>query len=130
MKSLILVRGIPGSGKTTFAEFITPPDVPVISADNYFYENGKFSFQPDKLGEAHKYSQLCALTMMEKGFLSICVANTFTTQKEMEPYFEMADKYGYRVFSIIVENRHGNNSVHNVPDKTILAMKERFNTSL
>lgn len=128
-KTLILVRGIPGSGKTTFAEIISG-NVPVVSADDYFYENGKYLFNPDELGNAHKYCQLSTLTMMEKGFEKICVANTFTTQKEMNPYFDMANDYGYRIFSIIVENRHGNLSIHNVPDETIINMKKRFNISL
>lgn len=36
---------------------------------------------------------------------TIVVSNTFTQEWEMIPYFEMANKYGYMVFSIIVENR-------------------------
>ena len=129
MKTLILVRGLPGAGKTSFAEFLSQ-DIPVVSADDYFYDKGEYKFKIEELGQAHKYAQLCALTMMEKGISKICVANTFTTEKEMKPYFEMAEMCGYKVFSIIVENRHGNSSIHNVPDETIVAMKNRFTINL
>jgi hypothetical protein len=42
----------------------------------------------------------------------------------------MAETYGYMVFSIVVENRHNGVNVHNVPDETMIAMKERFNIAL
>jgi hypothetical protein len=48
----------------------------------------------------------------------------------MEPYFELAKKYGYIVFTIIVENRHGGVNQHGVPEKTIQAMKDRFQIKL
>lgn len=130
MKTLVLVRGIPGAGKTTFAQFLSQ-EIPVISADDYFYDKDKkYLFNIEELNRAHMCSQLCAETMMEKNINKICVANTFTTQKEMQPYFDLANKYGYRVFSIIIENRHGNSSIHNVPDETIINMKKRFNITL
>jgi len=48
----------------------------------------------------------------------------------MKTYMDLAVKYGYQVVSLIVENRHGNSSVHNVPDETIEKMKSRFEISL
>jgi hypothetical protein len=45
---------------------------------------------------------------------------------EMNIYYELADKYGYKVFSVIVENRHGNSSVHNPPDDVVEKMRNRF----
>jgi hypothetical protein len=43
---------------------------------------------------------------------------------------KLAQKYDYKVVSLIVENRHGNKSVHDVPDETIEKMKKRFEVSL
>ena len=60
----------------------------------------------------------------------IVVSNTFTQEWEMEPYFELAKKYGYKVFSIIVENRHGGTNVHGVPEEKIEQMKNRFKIKL
>ena len=39
-------------------------------------------------------------------------------------------KYGYEVFSIIVENRHGGTNVHNVPEDKLEIMKNRFEVKL
>jgi hypothetical protein len=58
------------------------------------------------------------------------VSNTFTQEWEMQPYFDLAEKYGYMVFSIIVENRHGGSNQHGVPAEAIQRMKDRFNVKL
>jgi hypothetical protein len=48
----------------------------------------------------------------------------------MKPYYKMAEEFGYTVFSIIVENRHGGENVHNVPEATLEAMEKRFDVKL
>jgi hypothetical protein len=48
----------------------------------------------------------------------------------MQPYYDLAKKYGYTVFSIIVENRHGSTSIHNVPEGSIDQMRRRFDIKL
>lgn len=131
MKSLYLIRGIPGSGKSTFAKELVP-DFLVCEADKYFIIEGEYVFDPTKLKDAHLWCQKVVETYMQSGELypKIAVSNTFTTEWEMKPYFDMAEKYGYRVFSVIVENRHGNDSIHNVSNETINKMINRFNINL
>jgi len=63
---------------------------------------------------------------MRNLFSKIVVANTFTQDWEMDIYFEMAERYRYRVHSVIVENRHGNKSIHNVQSEKLKQMSERF----
>jgi hypothetical protein len=60
----------------------------------------------------------------------IVVSNTATTERELEPYLKLAKSYGYIVVSLIVENRHGNKSVHGVPDETLEKMRKRFSVKL
>lgn len=67
---------------------------------------------------------------MESSIPKIAVSNTFTQEWEMEPYFELAKKYGYVVFTVVVENRHGGKNLHNVPEDKIQMMKDRFEISL
>jgi predicted kinase len=134
-KDLILLRGLPGSGKTTLAEVIlfTPNNVSidVLSADNFFTdENGYYNFDSTKLKEAHSDCELKCAEKMKMGVSRIAVANTFTEDWEMESYYQMADRYGYRVHSVIVENRHEGKNVHNVPDNEIESMKNRFSIKL
>jgi hypothetical protein len=44
----------------------------------------------------------------------------------MKPYFDLAEKHGYRVYSLIVENRHGGVNEHEVPEDKLEIMKKRF----
>ena len=60
----------------------------------------------------------------------IVVANTFIQDWEMKIYFEMAERYNYRVHTVIVENRHGNENVHGVPEDKLQKMKARFEIKL
>jgi predicted kinase len=124
---LFLVRGIPGSGKSTFAPFLTSKH---IEADMYFTNNGEYNFDPSKLSHAHKWCQDTCEDMMKWAEPKIVVSNTFSIEWEMNIYYELADKYGYKVFSVIVENRHGNQSIHEVPDQTIENMKNRFEVKI
>ena len=48
----------------------------------------------------------------------------------MKPYFDLAKTYGYQVFSLIVENRHGGLNQHGVPEDKVQIMKDRFEIKL
>jgi hypothetical protein len=48
----------------------------------------------------------------------------------MLPYFDLAEKHGYRVYSLIVENRHGGVNEHGVPEDKLEIMKNRFEVKL
>jgi hypothetical protein len=103
----------------------------VFEADHYFYDNdGNYNFIPSKIKEAHKECQQFVGYAMESGIPKIAVSNTFTQEWEMEPYFELAKTYGYKTFSIVVENRHGNESIHGVPEDKLEQMKSRFEIKL
>ena len=137
-KILYIVRGIPGSGKSTFAEQIVGADFLVFEADKYFInqDNGKYEFDISKIKDAHKWCQNLVENCMKDSMVNdhyyreIAVSNTFTQEWEMEPYFELAKTYGYKVFSIIVENRHGGTNQHGVPEDKIQQMKNRFEIKL
>ncbi len=137
-KVLYIVRGIPGSGKSTFAKKLVGEDFLVFEADKYFVnqDNGKYEFDISKIKDAHKWCQNLVENCMKDNMINnqyypeIAVSNTFTQEWEMEPYMELAKKYGYTVFTIIVENRHGGVNQHNVPDEVLNKMRERFEIKL
>ena len=52
-KNLILVRGVSGSGKSTFAEEFLYPVSLLISTDDFFMVNGEYQFNPELLSENH-----------------------------------------------------------------------------
>jgi predicted kinase len=133
---LFLVRGLPGSGKTTFATHIWN-EYAVCEADKFFYDKeGNYNFDPTKLKEAHAWCKNEVETRMidhqnnGQYYPEIAVSNTFTQEWEMKDYFDLAEKYGYKTVSLIVENRHGGKNVHGVPDEKLETMRNRFQISL
>jgi hypothetical protein len=66
----------------------------------------------------------------EQFYPNIVVSNTFTQEWEMEEYFKLAKEYGYKVFTLIVENRHGGVNEHGVPAEKLEQMKDRFSIKL
>ncbi len=134
MKNLYLLRGIPGAGKSTLAKQLGDSH---FETDTFFMVEGEYKFDPTKLRKAHEWCQSqIELAMINNHVTAgldnsdIVVSNTFTQAWEMDAYNELAKQYGYRVFSIIVENRHGGVNQHNVPEDKLQMMKERFEVKL
>ena len=127
MKQLILLRGLPGSGKSTFANLLGGIHV---EADQYFMQDGEYKFDASKLKQAHNWCKLRVEHSMEDGADKITVSNTFTQEWEMDAYFELAEKYGYQTSCLIVENRHDSKNIHGCPDDKIEQMRNRFEIKL
>ena len=122
---LILVRGISGSGKTTYAEQMKKeyPSMSHYEADMYFYKNGEYQFDPAKLKQAHNWckSQTEIDLMFGK---SVIVSNTFTQKWEIEPYIQLGKKYGA---DITIKKATGNyQNVHGVPAEALEKMRQRW----
>jgi len=131
-KFLYLLRGLPGSGKTTLARSL---GAVYFEADMYFMEGNAYKFNPAKLKDAHAWCVSHVEISMKNsinsiGDCKIAVANTFTQEWEMQAYYDLAKKYNFDVFTIIVENRHGGENVHNVPDDKVEIMRNRFEIKL
>lgn len=132
--TLILLRGLPGTGKTTLANTISDY---VLSADDYFMVDGEYKFDPNKLKLAHRdclnRTRVCLEVLRDEGleFLApVVVANTFTRKWEMDDYFKLAEDVGAYIFTVIVENRGGYSSIHGVPQEKIKQMEDRFEVVL
>jgi predicted kinase len=133
MKLLILLRGLPGSGKSSLAESLAENGTyPVYSIDRYFTdpETGIYTFDHLKNHLAYKECEDNTEAAMRAGENKIFVDNTFTLEWEMENYFGMASKYGYRVHVVTVENRHGGSNTHNIPEEQLKKMAEKYKVKL
>jgi hypothetical protein len=136
MKNLILLRGLPGAGKSSFAKTMWSEYV-VCEADDYFVDdNGKYKFNARDLPKAHNWCKFRVETFMKDNqanpqfYPNIVVSNTFTQEWEFKDYYKLAEQYGYKVYSLIVENRHGGTSTHNVPEETVVNMRNRFDIQI
>ena len=137
-KTLVLLRGLPGSGKSTVAKLIARTlttaglSYVICSADSYFVgEDGIYCFDPCKLGAAHNKCRADAGESMLAGIDYVIVDNTNTTKREMQPYKELADEFGYTVKCQTVGNLtdidiYAERCIHNVPLETIEKMAKRF----
>tara|TARA_Y100000310_G_scaffold286891_1_gene311422 strand:+ start:633 stop:1025 length:393 start_codon:yes stop_codon:yes gene_type:complete len=130
MKTLFLIRGVSGSGKTTLSHHLKTENDKIISTDDFFVDsNGDYNFDVLKLKENHLKCQQQVGKWMVEGY-DIFVHNTFTQDWEMKPYFILGETFGYKVFTLVVENRHKSESVHNVPSETLDGQRERFEVVL
>lgn len=127
MKELFLLRGLPGSGKSTLAKSLGGKH---FEADMYFVKDGEYQFDVTKLKDAHEWCRSHVGGLMINEEPKLVVSNTFTQEWEMEAYYELAEKYGYRVYSLVVENRHGGVNEHGVPEEKLEQMRNRFEIKL
>ena len=130
--ALILLRGLPGSGKSALAALLSEDGkYPVHCIDDYFTdENGNYRFRFEENHLAYKQCESETLSSLKKGIAKVFVDNTFTIDWEMEPYFKMAAENGYYLFVLTVENRHGSKNIHEISDLQIQKMAEKYKVKL
>ena len=92
--TMIILRGCPGSGKSTWAETMGGS---VYSTDTYFTHNGEYKFDPEQIGAAHAWNQRRVAGAVFSGELIIIIDNTNTQFWMMKWYVIIALKAGYRI---------------------------------
>jgi predicted kinase len=131
--SLVLLRGLPGSGKTTLAKILSENNTyPVFSVDDYFTDEKTgeyiFNFQDNHL--AYKECEALTRDAMSQSIQKIFVHNTFTQDWELESYFILASEFKYVVFVVTVENYHHSKNTHHVTEEQIRKMAEKYKVKL
>jgi predicted kinase len=120
---LILIRGLPGAGKSTLAKKLKKPSWKHFEADMYHIQDGVYKFEMSRLSEAHAWCFDEASNAIREGN-TVIVSNTFTTIRELQSYLNMAEDY-----NVPVEVIHctGNfTSIHDVPELALQKMASRW----
>lgn len=128
---VIILRGVPGSGKST--ESKKHPDAYIVSADHYFIgKDGIYRFDMDKIASAHGQCKAkFEVALAEKRPLVI-VDNTNTTVKELKFYVETAKSAGYVVEIVRIDcdpEVAAARNIHGVPKASVLKMAARLAAS-
>ncbi len=153
-RTLVLMRGIPGSGKSTIARSLAGVHDDhivkdgkhryqygsigamgaVLSTDFYFMDSGEYVFNPAKLGEYHGQNQAACADLMVDGEPVIVIDNTNTQIWEMAPYVEMAKDNGYKVVVVSIPHPPIDVAVtrnsHGVPRAAIERMVKRWESEI
>lgn len=131
MPNLILIRGLPGSGKSTLAKKIiqfrnsSEKIYKHLEADMFFVDlvTNQYNFDFGQLQSAHNWCQEIAEVYLKTNF-NVIVSNTFTTKKELIPYFNIAKNYNIIPQVLLCQNNY--NNIHNVPQEVMQKMRQRF----
>ncbi len=131
-KNLILLRGLPGAGKSAIAHLLSEKGKhPIFSIDDYFTDsNGDYRFQFDKNHLAYSHCEQRTATAMQEDAEIIFVHNTFVYDWEMEPYFKLSAKHGYTLFVLTVEKHHTKENIHEVSEEQLNKMVEKYKVKL
>lgn len=121
--SLVLIRGLPGSGKSTMASILYAAGFCHFEADDYFETPAGYWFDKTKLSDAHRECYQNTVHALKYG-KNCVVANTFVRLREMAPYLIQAKDIGIEVY--IIQARGAYKSTHNVPPETIERMKKNW----
>lgn len=125
---ITIMRGIPGSGKTTWVKKHRK-GAHVVSADDYFMQGGQYCFSPALLGEAHKECLRKFVKLLLEGYKDIVVDNTNVRAHEIAPYYRLAEAYE-RPVEIVWCLAHpadaAARNIHGVPHETVHKMALSF----
>jgi len=132
MPVLILMRGVPGSGKSSLAKKLSDGKIPIHSTDNYFMKDGVYQFNAKAIGYYHKLNLEAASKAMRAG-LDVIVDNTNTTFAEMKPYILVALETGHEIVFQEPTTSWKNDleectakNTHNVPKEAVERMLKRM----
>jgi len=123
IQKLIIIRGIPGSGKTTLAQQLAP--LHYYEADQWMVDaDGNYDFDASRLHYAHSKCRQAVIGALNDGVETVVVSNTFTRRKEFLPYVKIAKRRGCDVEIVVATGNYQN--VHGAPEEVVQRMRDQW----
>jgi len=132
-KSLILLRGLPGAGKSSLANVLSENrQYPVFAIDDYFTNKitGEYQFNFAENYLAYQQCETLCKEALAQGITKVFIDNTFTLDWELAPYFELAAQFDYMLYVITVEKYHDQTNKHGVSQEQLEKMAEKYRVKL
>ncbi len=150
---LYIIRGMPGSGKSTYVKKRWPnvtlshvapkaPDMgpargydPIsVSSDHFFTDvvTGEYSFDIKKLSQSHNWAKVQLIEAMQRGVMTIILDNTHSRLWEYEIAMRIAEALNYEVEVIdlfdggCTDEELFERGIHPVPLEVIQSQRERW----
>ncbi len=122
---LILVRGLPGSGKSTKAKQLASELNAIhLEADQFFTSSaGDYQFDASLLPDAHLWCFEQTKGLLRQG-MTVIVSNTFIQHWEMQPYISFAKEQMFAIEVIVCREQYQN--IHDVPEQILASMKQNW----
>uniref|UniRef100_A0A7M5UC46 Smr domain-containing protein n=1 Tax=Clytia hemisphaerica TaxID=252671 RepID=A0A7M5UC46_9CNID len=134
---LVLMRGLPGSGKSHRSREIAGGRGVVLSTDDYFMNNGRYEFAGERLPEAHTWNRSRAQKSMQRRLSPVVIDNTNVEAWHMKPYVADAIKFGYEVDIHEMDtawcfncSELARKNKHNVNKQTIERLLEKYEKNI
>jgi predicted kinase len=127
MNKLYVMRGLPGSGKSSWIK-ANAPGASVASADHYFYTGGEYKFNGKLLKQAHDECFQSFQSFIDAGHPVVAVDNTNLSYSEGGRYIEYGLNHGYEVTVVdlqISEETAVRRNVHGVTAPHIERMAKK-----
>lgn len=119
---LTIVRGVPGSGKSTFAARAFP-GVFRVENDMFHVRGGEYRFDGGRQKEAVSWCMRACEDALGNG-MDVVVSNTFTKRKYVAAYAALAARHGAEMSVYRMAGSFENE--HSVPDAVLESMKTGF----
>jgi tRNA uridine 5-carbamoylmethylation protein Kti12 len=142
MKQAFILRGLPGSGKSHYAQSLADDMVKgddsqylICSTDDYFInKEGEYHFEKFKLSEYHNLNLVRFIKGLAENIPLVIVDNTNVKKWEFVAYTAAASAMGYQVKEVIVgeikdksmQHLYAKRNTKNIPLKTISKMAYLF----
>ncbi|CAH9061980.1 hypothetical protein PSECIP111854_02921 [Pseudoalteromonas sp. CIP111854] len=142
MKQVFILRGLPGCGKSYYAQTLADDLVAgdegqylICATDDYFYNDDReYYFEKFKLPEYHNLNLARFINGLKEGIPLVIVDNTNIKKWEFVAYSAAATALGYQVKEVIVgevkdkslQHLYAKRNTHGVALKTISKMAYLF----